>query len=391
MPPFSFSGTIAQSESAATRPQGHRHRRSGAVSIDLTRYSLTPTLNTSTTPASAAPRLEEDGESFVVDLDDALVPTRVPHSLQDGGARRGRARHGKTWRSEPGTEMEVFREEDEDEGGKETTRSNEKAHGLGIDVQPNEPNELRAGSDASFQSTDINSLPETTSVVEPQSPLFPQSEEASPVEIVDGFEGQPSYITGSTNRFSNDIESSKRHQTVQTHPYALPHRPFLTPETPTDTTFSTPQFDYPDDTYTARRNTNTSSFTTSRAQSARSLTTPARERYSVDDVPSLISSRSTMTSAVHAPVLSLPSQTMEHAAITARSSRNASVVREQHSKRSSIASLSKLIRGGSGDRGELVQGSRSQTPEAPTSGREKEKKKGGVKGLLKRVFKKREA
>jgi len=256
-------------------------------------------------------------------------------------------------------------------------------------VQPNEPNDLRAGSDASFQSTDINSLPETTSVVEPQSPLFPQSGEASPVEIVDGYESQPSYITGSTSRFSNDIESSKRHQTVQTHPYALPHRPFLTPETPTDTTFSSPQFDYPDDTYTARRNTNTTSFTTSRAQSARSLTTPARERYSVDDVPSLISSRSTMTSAVHAPVLSFPSQTMGHAAITS-SSRNASVVPEQHSKRSSIASLSKLIRGGSSDRSELVQGSRSQTSEAAEGGKEKEKKR-SVRGLLKRVFKKREA
>jgi len=86
-----------------------------------------------------------------------------------------------------------------------------------------------------------------------------------------------------------------------------------------------------------------------------SLGEPGPEvRFSVDDVPSLTSSRSTMTSPVHQPSVRPFSSGRAPSVYSTRSTATANMER----KRGSIASLSRLVTGGFGERSKLFIESR---------------------------------
>jgi hypothetical protein len=159
-----------------------------------------------------------------------------------------------------------------------------------------------------------------------------------------------------------------------------PNPPFLMPDTPSfysNSPFPSPEI-IPTASFEAPRAlTATSSFTDEPDYDPLNLREPSPGfRMSVDDVPSLISGSSTMTSAVNVHGVHpnfLPRNGGERAmsmssAVTGRSQRSGP------GKRSSLASLSKLISGSHGEKSKLSIEERAQGDDMDESGRKKEKR-----------------
>jgi hypothetical protein len=152
----------------------------------------------------------------------------------------------------------------------------------------------------------------------------------------------------------------------------LPQQNLMTPDTFT-TSFSSPDFRSSQTSFdTPRLGTASSSLTDYRAMSSPHFGEPGPElRVSVDDVPSLTSSRSTMTSAMH--------NTFPIGSTRRPSDRSASLcsapsdLDQRRRKRSSIASLSRLIN--SSSFGEKSKLSIEQRPQSEHSEPTKEPKK----------------
>ena len=174
----------------------------------------------------------------------------------------------------------------------------------------------------------------------------------SPVEVVEDFEEpRTSSLTRSSDSTITPTASgddTKEPQHVMNLTLPLPQHNLMTPDTFTNSSFSSPDFRSSQTSFDAPRlGTAASSVTDYRTTNSVHFGEPGPElRVSVDDVPSLTSSRSTMTSALHNtfPMISTRNPGERSSSLCSVPSDTS----DQHrKKRSSIASLSRLINGSS--------------------------------------------
>lgn len=180
-------------------------------------------------------------------------------------------------------------------------------------------------------------------------------EDSSPVEVVEDYE-EPR--TSSLTRSSDSTitptneEGPKELSPPMSLPVPLPQQTVMTPETINTSSFPSPDFRFRQTSFDTPRLGTASSVADNRTLNS-FLGEPGPEvRMSVDDVPSLTSSRSTMTSGLHhgnLPMLS-PRNPGDRASSV---SSDPSVMSERRRKRSSIASLSRLMTGSFTERSKL--------------------------------------
>ncbi|KAF1983959.1 hypothetical protein K402DRAFT_152924 [Aulographum hederae CBS 113979] len=197
----------------------------------------------------------------------------------------------------------------------------------------------------------------------------PYPRDPSPIDVVEDFE-EPrasSLTKDSDSTLTPTVTAQDPKEPAPLMTLGLPraHQSYMTPDTYTSSSFSSPDFNRSQISFddSQRVRTAGSSVVEEASMPAYPLGEPGPElRVSVDDVPSLTSSRSTMTSPPHTSVL--PS----HRGLSdTRSSSLCSIPnaynneRRPNQKRSSIASLSKLMSGTFGERSKLSIEQRPQT------------------------------
>jgi len=213
---------------------------------------------------------------------------------------------------------------------------------------------------------------------------------SSPVEVVEDYEEpRTSSITRSSDSTVTPTipaQDPKDQQPLMNLSLPLPQHALLTPDTLTNSSFSSPDFGRNQDSFDyPRLGTATSSVADNRATSSSlALGEPGPElRPSVDDTPSLTSSRSTMTSAAHAH-FHPPFTPRGPGERTSSVSSAPSVDLERRKKRASIVSLSRLIgHGGSfGERSKLHIEQRPQSEHMQLSTETKQKKSKRISKLM---------
>jgi hypothetical protein len=363
---------------------------------------------------------QEESMSPIIDLDAALGPFNTPSSFGDDwdssqkGARRKRAMHSAAGlggfsgpgmhyhrRAESAPEFEnprfglhrlgssstmgmedVFEEDEDDEW--EDTKASDKASsiragevdedeaGLGIDIKVVDSDGIESESidfedhrgirRKESQMGSNKSLHSTTSLVDESI----EEESGSPVEIVDDSipprpdSGAHSSDSTATPPFRAD--AAKGLAPVDIQPFNL-QPPYQSPSSPRSlpSSFPSPRSPF---SYDAQRiSTAPSSITDENTLQSLLMGEPGPEvRMSVDDVPSLTSSNSTMTRESGHPGFNNPQFRDGHRSASLSS---AAVTR----KRSSMASLSRLISSSHGERSKLSTEARAPTPD----GEKKEK------------------
>jgi hypothetical protein len=236
------------------------------------------------------------------------------------------------------------------------------------------------GIKRSEQNRDIGSDEPLSPREIPQAVGFQQnlqsSPEAEPIEVVeDHEEPRTSSLTHSSDSTVTpqlSADKSKEHQPVMSMALPLPQQSLMTPDTVTSS-FSSPDYRSSQVSFdTPRVGTSASSMTDYPAMPSPRFGEPGPElRVSVDDVPSLTSSRSTMTSAMQNPYsLPSPRRLGDRSASLCSDPSDLEIRRR---KRSSIASLSRLIN--SSSHGEKSKLSIEQRPQSEYSDQPKDKKK----------------
>jgi hypothetical protein len=286
----------------------------------------------------------------------------------------------RTAKAAPTSTMpDVFEEEDEEEvdgsgarqempsmdmmaSDPEEETEDEEEPGMGVHVVEIDEPELDAPTPKSWPMKSGLGIQRRTSPpvpVQGEEPL-PQliRRDPSPVEVVEDFE-EPrasSLITHDSDATITPPLSAEDKNTLN-FSLPLPQQSIMTPDTLSGSSFSSRGFNNSQVSLsTPRLGTATSSGTDSRSFSF-GEPGPALLRTSVDDVPSLSSSRSTMTTP--------PQNLFAHAAATGRSSSIYSTPSvDEHrrgAKRGSIASLSRLVGTTFGEKSKLSIESRPQS------------------------------
>ncbi|KAK4993448.1 hypothetical protein LTR50_000378 [Elasticomyces elasticus] len=286
---------------------------------------------------------------------------------------------------------DVFEEEEDEEttaGAVQSTRSrmpvrgSEQEEGMPVGIQVVETDGSSVGSDMNCGVDDglgiqhgreqrpmsVHNRASPRSITSPAFERRASStisntiiEESNQVEIVADHE-EPR--TSSLTKSSDSSETPTLPAAEPPKTLALPkiQRSLMTPESYSTSAFSSPDFALHQSSFdTSRMGTRTSSMFDNRTVSSFATGEPGPEmRMSVDDVPSLTSSRSTMTSTAHA--------NHSQRDIADRSSSIASAtVAQRQQKRSSIASLSRLVGGSFGERSKPGTASRPQTSAASSA------------------------
>jgi hypothetical protein len=348
-------------------------------------------------------RVNSDTMSPSIDLDAALGPFNTPDGSAPRGQQRGFAAHRRAMHSAGGmlqshrrtesapelvpfefrastaastsTMADVF---EEDEPEEDTLKSNSmsKPPSITLDDMEEEMEEPKIqvveaegnqhGSGINWNFDDElrlrrNDNPLKSQSSEPLSPLkasnpvpngngSKQSLDVSPIEVVEDYEEpRTSSLTHSSDSTVTppiSADETKAPEAIMNMSLPLPQQNLMTPDTFTSS-FSSPDFRSSQTSFdTPRLGTASSSLTDYRAMSSPHFGELGTElRVSVDDVPSLTSSRSTMTSAMH--------NTFPIGSPRRPSDRSASLcsapgdLDPRRRKRSSIASLSRLINGSS--------------------------------------------
>lgn len=201
-------------------------------------------------------------------------------------------------------------------------------------------------------------------IVEEVSPV-----EVSPIEIVEDHE-EP---RASSTTKSSDSSETPTLMATSTSMLALPQSD-MTPDSYTLSTFSSPDFSRRQGSFdTSRLGTSASSITDNRTMSSFATGENSHEvRMSVDDVPSLTSSRSTMMSTMHP---NTSRRDFSERSTSTSSGPSDAVAAERRRKRSSIASLSHLVGGSFSGLSKIPSGSRPQTALEDTPKKPPKKKK----------------
>lgn len=210
-----------------------------------------------------------------------------------------------------------------------------------------------------------------------------EEEEIGPVEpeIVEAYE-EP---RAQSLTKSSDSSETPTILAAQTDLLALPdgQPPVMTPETYNSSIFSSPDLGRRQSSFeTSRLGTSASSMTDNRTMSSCTTGEPTHDvRVSVDDVPSLTSSRSTMMSTL--PANSSRRDVSGLRTPSVNSSGLGAMAYEQRRKRNSIQSLSQLMTGSFGPRAGGVDGTRPQTAtDALTTKTPKKKEHNRLKKLM---------
>lgn len=351
-------------------------------------------------------RVDSDTMNPVIDLDAALGPFKTP---QDTNARsqRGFAAHRRAMHSAGGllqnhrrtesapalvpfelrntavatslTMADVFEEEEpEDDAPKSSAKSINSEPAINEEQEPAEEPKIQVvetdehlnGSTINWNFNDGLGLKRTEKArrhesTEPCSPraIPDQTTGADAVEVVEDFEEpRTSSVTHSSDSTVTPQLSADTKETHTVINLSLPlaQHTLMTPDTFTSS-FPSPDFRSSQISFdTPRLGTAASSMTDYPAPSPRFGEPGPELRVSVDDVPSLTSSRSTMTSAVQGAFqLPSPRQMGDRSASLCSAP---SDVESRRRKRSSIASLSRLINTSSfGERSKLSIETRPQS------------------------------
>jgi hypothetical protein len=367
-------------------------------------------------------RVDSDVMSPVIDLDAALGPFNTPQGSNSQGTQRGFGAHRRAMhsagglaqnhrRTESAPELvpfelrgavvakplamaDVFEEEEPEEemttpstGPVSPTKDQEEMDEF-IDspkIQLVEADDNQTGSTINWNFQDglrikRGSMTRDMQGTEPISPhqiprpVTSHSPDVGSVEVVEDYEEpRTSSLTQSSDSTVTPQISADDKQdgpAMMKLPLPLPQQTMRTPDTYTSS-FSSPDFRSSQTSFdTPRLGTAASSITDYRAMSSPNFGEPGPEmRVSVDDVPSLTSSRSTMTSAMQGgfPIPRVPGERATSLSSTL------SDVETRRRKRSSIASLSRLINGSS--HGEKSKLSIEQRPQSEHSEPSKDSKK----------------
>ncbi len=358
--------------------------------------------------------------SPIIDLDAALGPFNTPNSSSPRNKQRGFAAHRRAMhsanglppshrRTESAPELvpfelrssaaaaaspmaDVFEEEEPEE---ETEVVHVNSQPTSVTEEADEPKISVIETDEKQEDGAINwnftdglgikrpervfdstsSAPQSPCAVSqsvPDNNIVQQPPKGSDVEVVEDFEEpRTSSLTHSSDSTLTPQPSGdqvKEQQPVMNLSLPLSHQSLMTPDTVTSS-FSSPDYRSSQVSFdTPRVGTAASSMSDYPVMPSPRFGEPGPElRISVDDVPSLTSSRSTMTSGY--PFM-LPPRPGDR---TASLCSDPSELESQRRKRSSIASLSRLINGSSyGERSKL---SIEQRPQSQHSEPAKEKKK----------------
>jgi len=369
-------------------------------------------------------RVDSDVKSPVIDLDAALGPFNTPQGTSSRATHRGFGAHRRAMHSAGGmlqshrrtesapelvpfdlrnssgpttsTMADVFEEEEEmeEQASSSTAQTSPdeqdnmeepkilvvEADGLndgstmiwnfsdGLGIKQEEPQEPE--SDTPTTSS--------TSELDPELNNMEPAPTNNVVEVVEDFEEpRTSSLTQSSDSTITSpaaTEEPKERQSMLNLSLPMPQQTLMTPDTFTSS-FSSPDYRSSQASFdTPRLGTAASSMTDYAVMPSPRFGDPGLEvRTSVDDVPSLTSSRSTMTSAMHN---TFPLQTPRHPGDRSASLCSApSDVESRRRKRSSIASLSRLINHSSfGERSKLSHELRPQSEYLEPTHKENKKK-----------------
>jgi hypothetical protein len=403
------------------------------VTIVSPTESTTPLPKIDTDYASWQPRelkrVDSDIMSPIIDLDAALGPFNTPNGSSPRLQQRGFSAHRRAMhsasglvvnhrRTESAPELVPFEhrssviastspmadvfEEEEPEDDTAVVRKDSDPESIPEEpLETEEPKTQVVEDDGKHEDAAINwnfndglgiERTENKREAVSEEPLSPRavpqgvidhqtSRETSPVEVVEDHEeprtSSLTHDSDSTVTPQLSADQSKEHQPVMNMALPLPQQSLMTPDTVTSS-FSSPDYQ-----------SSQVSFDTPRVgTAASSMTMPSPRfgepgpelRVSVDDVPSLTSSRSTMTSAMQNPYsLPSPRRLGDRSASLCSDPTDLEIRRR---KRSSIASLSRLIN--SSSYGEKSKLSIEQRPQSEYLDQPKDKKKN--KRLSKLMF-----
>jgi hypothetical protein len=373
-------------------------------------------------------RVDSDVMSPIIDLDAALGPFNTPNGSSPRSQQRGFSAHRRAMHSASGLLVSHRRTEsapelvpfdrpsavtsaspmadvfEEDEPEEDPAVLRKDSQPTSVAEEPEEVDEPKiqvVETDGKHEGAAINwtfndglgiKRTEKAQYVGPEEPVSPRGspqqvteQQAEPFEVVEDYEEpRTSSLTHSSDSTVTPQPTSdelKEQQPIMNMSLPLPQQSLMTPDTVTSS-FSSPDYRSSQVSFdTPRVGTASSSVTDYPAMPSPRFGEPGPElRISVDDVPSLTSSRSTMTSAMQNPY-ALPSPRRP-------SDRSASLYSDpsdleiRRRKRSSIASLSRLIN--SSSYAEKSKLSIEQRPQSSYLEQPKDKKKN--KRLSKLMF-----
>jgi hypothetical protein len=403
------------------------------VTIVSPTESSTPVPKIDTDYASWQPRqlkrVDSDIMSPIIDLDAALGPFNTPNGSSPRTQQRGFSAHRRAMHSASGllvshrrTESapelvpfenrpsavastspmaDVFEEEEPEDDPAALRKDSQPTSVTEESEDVEEPKIQVVEAESKHEGAAINwnftdglgfKRAENAQVVGVEEPVSPRripqqvtEQEAESVEVVEDYEeprtSSLTHSSDSTVTPQPSTDEVKEHQPVMNMSVPLSQQSLMTPDTVTSS-FSSPDYRSSQVSFdTPRVGTAASSVTDYPVMPSPRFGEPGPElRISVDDVPSLTSSRSTMTSAMQNPY-SLPSPRRP-------SDRSASLCSDpsdleiRRRKRSSIASLSRLIN--SSSYAEKSKLSIEQRPQSSYLEQPKDKKKS--KRLSKLMF-----
>jgi hypothetical protein len=391
------------------------------VTIVSPTESTTPLPKIDTDYASWQPRqlkrVDSDVMSPIIDLDAALGPFNTPNGSSPRSQQRGFSAHRRAMHSASGIVMnhrrtesapelvpferssavastspmaDVFEEEEPEEdpaavrkGSDPNSIPEEPIETEDLKIQVVEVDEKHGSAAINWNFNNSGLGIENNREIVSEEPMSPRAvpqgvedEETvmdnSPVEVVeDHEEPRTSSLTHDSDATVTpqlSADESKEHAPVMNMALPLPQQTLMTPDT-FASSFSSPDY----------RSSQVSFDTPRVGTAASSMTMPSPRfgepgpelRISVDDVPSLTSSRSTMTSGMQNPYsLPSPRRLGDRSASLCSDPSDLEICRR---KRSSIASLSRLIN--SSSYGEKSKLSIEQRPQSECLEQPKDKKK----------------
>ncbi|KAF2822185.1 hypothetical protein CC86DRAFT_301164 [Ophiobolus disseminans] len=339
-------------------------------------------------------RVDSDVMSPIIDLDAALGPFNTPNGSSPRSQQRGFSAHRRAMHSSSGLVVNHRRTEsapelvpfehrasavasaspmddvfEEEEPEDDTVVARKASLPVSVTEEPDEEPKIQVvEADGKQEGANINwnfsdglgiKRSEQKRDIGLEEPLSPR-EVPQPTGFQQNLQSSP------------EAEPSKEHQPVMSMALPLPQQSLMTPDTVTSS-FSSPDYRSSQASFdTPRVGTSASSMTDYPAMPSPRFGEPGPElRVSVDDVPSLTSSRSTMTSAMQNPYsLPSPRRLGDRSASLCSDPSDLEIRRR---KRSSIASLSRLIN--SSSHGEKSKLSIEQRPQSEHSDQPREKKK----------------
>jgi hypothetical protein len=336
-------------------------------------------------------RVDSDVMSPIIDMDAALGPFQTPNGADSRTQKRGFAAHRRAMHSASGftpnhrrTESapelvpfefrpsaatsaspmaDVFEEEEPEEEKPESRRGSAPTSIAEEPENVEEPQIQVVETEDKHDSPSINwnfndglglktrAEPRHSPIMEePVSPHAVPESSVSQVEVVEDFEeprtSSLTHSSDSTVTPQSTLEEFKEHQSTMAVPAPLAQQSLMTPNTVTSS-FGSPDYRSSQISFeTPRVGTAASSVTDYPVMPSPRFGEPGPEMRDSSDVPSLTSSRSTMTSNLQGTFpLPAPRRPGDRSASLCSTP---SEVEQRRRKRSSIASLSRLINGSYG-------------------------------------------